>query len=320
MKNGIRLTAFTIVTLFLFSISLQAQLLQGSITSDSSEVIKVKDTVCFKFNFVPGDTLIYKVDSADSIIVDLNPALVRNRVEYLEIIPMKAKTKGHVMLRLRYYSFLADETVMDKPDSSMRRTTSPWLNRIVYLETDSMGTRYSISYADSSNAAMAVGGAFQPYIIFPIKESCKAVNESWLVSGTDLLAENSCPPAALRYSSLMRAEEPKDTLGEHCNTFRFVKTGQGTFYYAGTQDTIHITNIINSSGRMEISEEKLVPVHYFTNIEEKITIYQADGSTMPAWHYTAADFTLERYLPKQDGNEKANDRRQPQQQKQQRRR
>ena len=52
--------------------------------SDSAKIAE-NDTVCYKLNFNPGDTLVYNIVSHDSIIIDYSDPLLKIRLEKIRI-------------------------------------------------------------------------------------------------------------------------------------------------------------------------------------------------------------------------------------------
>jgi hypothetical protein len=189
-------------------------------------------------------------------------------------------------------SYIGDES---KNDVKSRRVSSPWINHKTSIEIDSLGNRYSFRIVDSTFLATTPGGVYVPYLFFPFKESCKLINQSWSVQTTDELLENSTPPSLLKQSSLIRAEDPIDTLNYQCNKFRFVKTGQGSYGINTPDQKIDMSVIINGSGNYYISSKYWVPVYYFANLEQKLTINTGE-STKPGWHFLSSQFVLDSFV------------------------
>lgn len=262
---------------------------------DESEDLP-RDTVCFKYKFQPGDYLIYRVESRDSIVFDYDTPLLRDRYERLIVICDSISSNGYFYLNMYYTDYTAIESKGDIKD--VRRNSSPWIDRHIYLVIDSSGNRINGTTQDKMNAAVSPGGPFQPYLFFPFQQSCKQVNESWLVNSIDTLYENAFPPAILEHSNLFRAEELIDTLGYSCVKFRFIRTGNATYQLKTQDQNIFSTAVINSGGRMFISKEYYVPVHFFQTIEQKLRVYFSEENYKVGKHYTNTNFTLEEIIRK----------------------
>jgi|YNPMSStandDraft_1061717.scaffolds.fasta_scaffold00045_11 hypothetical protein len=255
-----------------------------------------RDTVCFKYKFRSGDYLIYRVESRDSIVFDYESPLVRDRYERLIVICDSVSNEGYFYLSMHYTDYTAIESKGDIKD--VRRNSSPWTDRFFYLVIDSLGNRIKATAKDKINAAVSPGGPFQPYLFFAFQQSCKQVNESWLVSTVDTLYENAFPPAVIEHSNLFRAEEQSDTLGYSCIKFRFIRTGNATYHLKTQDQNIYSTAVINSGGRMFISKEYYLPVHFFQTIEQKLRVYFSEENYKVGKHFTNSYFTLEEIIRK----------------------
>lgn len=265
--------------------------------SDFEEIEEVpSDTVCFKYKFQPGDLLIYRVESRDSIVFEDDNPLVRDRWERFIVKCDSVDRFGRFHLNLHFTDYTAVESKGEIKD--VMRKTSPWVNRKFFLVIDSVSNRIHSVPEDVINAAVSPGGPYQPYLFFPFSQSCKEVNESWLVSSIDTLVENSFPPAIVEHSNLMRAEDKIDTLGYFCIRFRFIRTGEATYQMKSEQQTIFTTAIINSGGRLFISSEYFIPVHFFQTIEQKLRVYFDEDNYRVGKHFTNTYFTLEEFVRK----------------------
>lgn len=257
---------------------------------DESDDI-VRDTICFKYKFKKGDHLIYRVESRDSIIFDYDTPLIRERYERFIVKCDSVDKFGRFYLTLSFTDYTAIESKGDM--QNVRRNSSPWNDRFFYLVIDSLGNRIQIKAMNNMNAAVSPGGPFQPYLFFPFQQSCKLVNESWLVSAKDTLFENAFPPPIFEHSNLMRAEEKIDTLGYSCVKFRFIRTGEATYQLKTDDQNIFTTAIINAGGRLFISDKYFVPVFFFQTIEQKLRVYFSEDNYKVGKHFTNAYFTLE---------------------------
>ncbi len=266
---------------------------------DSSDT-KKKDTIFFKLKFNPGDTLIYNVKSNDSIIIDYGTPLIKSRIEKIKIVCDSVNKSGHYFINQSLIGFSSTES--QGSEQNIENKASPWLNRKVWLEIDSVGNRLSYWVDDSAKGAMSPGGAFQPYLFFPFNTTQKVINESWMVQSLDELAENGVPTPLLRQSSLFRAKGIVDTLGDLSSRFEFIKTAQGNIPVITDKEQFNVTNIISGFGIMDISTTRFIPVHFYSTIEQKLTLHFPDNVTKPGLHYINSYFTLESIKHKKINN------------------
>jgi hypothetical protein len=271
-------------------LSLSAQ--DDSILSESSEI---KDSVCYKYDFRKGDTLRYYIVSHDSIVIDYARPLLKRRFELIEITCDSVTKDGHFIMSQCLLQYLRTES--QNGVEQQLEESSPWIGRKVWYETDSLGKRYTYRHDDSTKGAICPGGAFQPYLLFDIGESCKAIDESWIVESLDDIPENGIPVPLLRQTSLFRSRENLDTLEESCNQLEFIKTGQGSIRLNEAGGNIRITNIINGYGKLLISIDNQIPIHFLSTLEQKLTIEMENGSKKPGWHYIHTAYTLDSYKP-----------------------
>ncbi|HPI20165.1 MAG TPA: hypothetical protein PKY56_07320 [Candidatus Kapabacteria bacterium] len=257
-----------------------------------SVVQEIKDTLCFKLDFKPGQKLTYRVESFDSIAIDYGAPLLKNRIELWEISCDSITSQGNFFLSQKLVEFNSIEATKD--EEKVERLESPWLNKRVGIEIDSLGNRLSVIYIDTVSPALAPGGAFQPYILFKIGESLKSINESWITESTDTLVENGFPPAILNQISLNRVKGRIDTLDFNCNRFDYIKTAQGSVETVYGNGSFFTTVVVNSHGIMDISSKHFFPVHYYSTIEQKLIMHYSDSQKIKGWHYITTNFTLEK--------------------------
>jgi hypothetical protein len=261
---------------------------------------------CFSYKFIPKDTLIYGVISKDSIAIDYGAPINKLRKEVLQVVCDSVGSNGHYYLNLKLIGYSAEESEGD--DKPITHSNSEWINRIVYLEIDSVGERYSINYDDSTMVGLSPGGAFQPSLFFTFTESCQDTAEAWTrISVLEHYPENGLPCPSLFSTYLYNNRGYLDTLNHKVNRVEFVRTAQGSITYsAGPKSSTRVTSIIASSGTMDIGLDNKVPIHFFNTMEQKLTIHQKNGVEKPGKHYITTYFTLNQYLPCKDINHKKN--------------
>ena len=272
------------------AIKLFSQLL---VPPDTSNPVRKPDTVCVRLKFNVGDTLFYKVVSYDSLSIDYEEPVQRTRLEYIQVICDSIDSKEHYHLNIKLVKYSCLESNSDI--KNQKSSDSPWLGRNVYIEIDSLGDRISCSVDDSTNFAMAPGGAFQPYLFFPILRSCKGVDETWIVNSHDKLVENGAPVPAIKQFSLMRMNHPVDTLGERCASMEYVRTSQGSESIIQAGYRVFVTSVMNGFGVIRISLDKFIPIHYYATVEQKLTLSFPNNVSKPGYHYIVTNYTLDRY-------------------------
>lgn len=252
------------------------------------------DTLNLKLKFFPKDTLYYRVVTWDSIVINYNPALLKQRAELMRLTCDSVTKSGLMFLSQELIEFSSKEA--DGSGESATRTTSGWIGRKSTVVIDSNGKRHKQFYADDSKISVAPGGVFMPHLIFEINANEKVMNESWLINSADTLVENSFPPSILNHTNLMRISQKIDTLGYMNNEIMYIRTGNGSFHFELGENKVTNSVVINSSGILRISEVYNIPVHLFVTIEQKLTIYQQDDSTIPGKHFIHTDYYLERFI------------------------
>lgn len=251
---------------------------------------KSKDTAvyCFKYNFNLNDTLVFMVHSYDSIIIDYCKPLLKVRNEIHQVICDSITKNGNFVLK---YKLLAFEGRDIQDTSLIKYYESDWLNREIRIEIDSFGNRKNFWCDDSTISGRTPGGPFQPHLFFPFQETCKRVNETWLVRAIDDLAENGIPVPRLRHTMLFKMLGKLDTLGEKVIRSEFIRTGQGFLKLSNTLGELTLNVVINSYGYLDISYEKMIPVHLFTTVEQSLSFISNDTESTGK-HFIHCNFTL----------------------------
>lgn len=282
---------------FLVFLLFNSYLFSQSIENIEEEFVpRKKDTACYNYVFNPGDTITYRATATDSIIIDYGTPLIKQRYELIRIVCDSVNKKtGRIFLSQELLNYISEESWGE--NKGIMRTESPWIGRKVWYEIDSVGTRYSYGVDDSTRAAMSPGGAFQPNIIIPFKNRCKITEESWSYSGVIDLPENGFPVPVERQSTLFRAMPSKDTLGYPCYKFQYIRSAQGAVTLLTNDVKIYTSTINISHGEMFFHKEFNIPVHYYANIEQKLTIDMPTTGKQPGVHYMIINYVLDEYKP-----------------------
>lgn len=284
---------YMIIFIFFNAIVLSAEEL------DSLEQIlyspKEKDTLEFRYHFLPSDTMIYTAVGFDSIMIDWGKTLLRTRFETYRLVCDSVK-EGRYYLSQTLIDFTAKESTAEK--ENVERKESNWLNRTVWFEVDSVGRRYTLGADNDSLAGQSIGGAFNPRLIFSFGSSSKAIDESWQEKETVDWIENGIPVPLVRESKLFLLKGIVDTLGYSTTEMTYISTGQGSIKLPIMDKLLSITNIMTGSGELYISNRYNIPVIVFTTYEQKLTIHKPDGTKTPGMHYSNVVYYLDKFMSK----------------------
>lgn len=251
--------------------------------------VYAQEMSCYKYGFQPNDTLIYDISSHDSIIIGERPALIKDRSEKLRVVCLGIDD-NIMSIQLKLLSSISEEKSEGKKST---RKTSPWIGREIILKIDSSGARHGYEVDDSTLVSVSTGGAFKPTLFLAIDTNCAEYDKPWIDEGLIDLAENSVPPAKLRYMSYFKAKKPLDTLGYECNKLNYARTGQGDLSINTLELKLQMTSIINSTGNIYFCQNLQIPIFFYQTIEEKLTIYRPDGNKEQGKHFTNTYYKLE---------------------------
>ncbi|MBK9246913.1 MAG: hypothetical protein IPM69_02065 [Ignavibacteria bacterium] len=262
------------------------------------------DSVHYKLSFSKYDSLLYRVVSYDSISFQGQLPLLKERAELYLVVCDSVGSNGHFYISQQLTKFASKESSGDVRDRV--RTESSWIGRKIWFEIDSVGNRYSYGAEDSLNADVSPGGAFQPNLFFPFKESNHKLGQSWIVESLDDLPENCIPPPLRKQTSIFRSLPTLDTLGALCNQLQYTLTGQGSVQLRYTNGQMLRTNaVIAQFGKMELNRNYLVPHHLFATAEIKLTMKLPDGKELKGIHNLNSNYFLTEIhtqRPKQEFN------------------
>lgn len=278
-----------ILTFFLSAFGLYSQ---NTETLINSGIPGATDSICFRYYFVPGDSLYYLVEGYDSVIVDYDSPILRRRFERWLITCDSINSSGRYIVSMSLITFFGKES--QKEIENVERSESPWLNRKITLEIDSLGRRYSFFSNDSINPAVSPGGAYAPFLLINFGAYCKAVNESWDLETLEDVPENAFPVPLIRQASLFRAIGTIDTLGYKCNHLEFIKTGQGNFRLLTEDDqNLQVSSVLNGFGTLYLAKDILLPQYLFQTLEQKIRVKNNNDSETIVSQYSMSTHKLE---------------------------
>ncbi len=263
--------------------------------NDDNKEEKELVNVCFNYRFYPGDTILYQCVSYDSIIVDYGPYLWKNRYEIYTVTCDSINDKGHYIMSINLDKYQVKE--IDKEKGELSYSNSPWLNRHVWIEMDSLGKRYSYGYRSELKPGVAPGGSFQPPLLIPLQRACYNEKESFTFTELIESPENGLPIPLSRNSYLIRPLGLIDTLGYKCRYLDYIYTGQGSNQLNPKHGMTKVTSILNGHGFMYLSTEYRIPVYHFITVEQKLTFHGAANEEKNGRHFINSSFVLLDFKP-----------------------
>ncbi len=289
-KYSILLVLFTLA----FSSFAMAQVAKRDSVFDQMSQTRIPvDTTDIRYNFVPGDTLIYRAEAHDSIVRGFDPALLRIRYEKWMITCDSVDKSGNFHLTQMLLDYVAMESQGDV--ENVKRESSAWINRKAFLVIDSTGKRIASYPDDSTKAATAPGSVFNPPLIESMKIKTARTNQGWnamkqLVDWN----ENSVPAPLVRQTCLYKMKPAKDTLGFDCYRVEFIKTGQGSFELDADGVYIDLTTVLTGFNDYFFSLKYRVPIFVNAKLEQKVRLINGkDSDIVPGWHFIEVDYILE---------------------------
>lgn len=256
---------------------------------------RVRLNTCAYYKFFPKDTLLYSVESRDSIVINFGVPLLKKRSEEFLVICDSVGSNNHFYLQMQYTKYKASEwtSKFDK----VERNSHDWVNRKFYVEIDSVGRRYGINIDDTNKVAQNSGGAFQPYLFFDFQEACSDTGLPWVIlDDYDYLIENGIPMPTMTGSTIINNKGYYDIFGFKTNLLSVSRTGQGSVYYPDPKHPVRFTTILGTGGELYIGRDAKVPIFMHLEQDEKITIHS--GKTVKEEgnsHYTETTFKLIKY-------------------------
>lgn len=289
LKNLIILFILTSITL-----SSQNKQLDESLVTGDNEL--VKDTLCHKYSFTVGDTLEYRIESGDSIVVNWDSPLTKERYEKIRIVCESIDKKtGHFFLSHSYIDYIGYES---KPlYKKSERDKHDWLNKKVIVEIDSLGNRYSYKYTDTTTKGSTAGGPFQGLLIQPLGKGCSTVGETWISQkDTTYLAENGFQVPNVIRTDLFENKGIKDTLDYKTTRIDLTFTGNAEVFVENDNALFYMNAVVNGHTENLMSEELKIPIWAYFTQEQNFTIQLGQGKKTKGLHFSYSIFQLDRFV------------------------
>lgn len=283
--------------IFFFTYQLIAQQ-EVEQTENEPEEEMLTETICFKYQFYPKDTLIYKLEALDSISTLDSDPFFRQRTEYIMVIVDSIDRSRNYYLKYETIEFRSKEWVLE--GDTIFRNKSNHIGKQSLIVIDSLANRKLSKNLSTESALTNPGGLFQPILFFPLVETCKKQMQSWLVKTSDTLVENAFPPASLNSTSLMKISKIESTENDTNVLITFVRTGKGLYAMMNNELDLELTSVTNSYGELKISLTRNLPLKYYMTQELKVKMKINEGPEKPTWQNTIVTYEL----IKQSHNEK----------------
>jgi len=255
-----------------------------------------KDTLCHKYSFSVGDTLEYKIKSGDSIVVNWDSPLSKERFERIRIVCESIDKKtGHFFLSHEYTDYIGYES---KPlYNKSERDRHDWLNKKVIIEIDSLGNRYSYEYKDTTTSGSTAGGPFQGLLLQPLGKKCTSKGETWLTQNdTSFVAENGFQTPMIIRTDLFENKGEIDTLNHKSTRIDITFTGNSEVFVESNEALFYMTAIINGHSENYVSNELKIPIWAYFTQEQNFTINLGKGKKTKGFHFSYSIFELDRYV------------------------
>lgn len=264
------------------------------------DIVNSTDSSRYIFSFLKGDTLLYEAISRDSILIDKQPPLLRDRKERFLLSCDSVDSKGRMHLSQRLIDISSSE--YSGISQIVDRTSHEWKNKKVSFIIDSTGKRHGFSAEDSSRAMLSPGSAFQPLMFQFLGKGYHLINSGWIAEDTVDAIEFGIPAPMIRYLSSMRARPIIDTLDFACSQFESTISAQGTYLTKTRSGQMLRTNsVIAGYARMAMSKKLHIPIHFFGTNENKNTmlIETSQGKAeQKVRHYVSTNITLQKMVSK----------------------
>lgn len=251
------------------------------------------DTICFRYDFRAGDTLVYDMQAFDSIAVDKarGESFRKQRVERIRVICDSVTPSGTMLLSRQLLAMREENYRLASPYDTTRRASHPWTSRAHRIAIDSLGHRQSVSLHDERRGGVSPGGLFHPQL-FPILDtSCGRQNQTWLAVDTVILVENASPSPVLVQQNYWRVVDVLDTLGRAVKRIQFTQSGTGSYEVAGTDVGSRVTSVIASFGVCTFDQALNLLLHHYVTSEIKFTMLTG-GQEATGKHFVTAQYTL----------------------------
>jgi hypothetical protein len=278
---------FVLVLILLVSalIGLKGQM---QIRPGGKPIILGKDTICYRYRFAAADTLLYRIESRDSITVPGFDPIEKWRIEGLRIVCDSVSDEVyHLTLRIEAFR----ERQRSGSDSS-ERTSHPWMRRVMRLSIDSLGRRLSARIDDASRAMAGPGGLFQALRLPIIDTSCGRQQQSWISTDTIMVPENGIPAPEIRQQALWRVGDLLDTLGRKASWIHYTLTAFGGVDVPDTSLNVTTSGSIAEYGRLVMDRGLGIPLSSSVVQQVRFKLQSGQSRNTEGRHHVTSTMSL----------------------------
>jgi hypothetical protein len=243
---------------------------QLSVQPGSTTPVVGKDTLCFSYHFVPGDTAYFLSEAIDSVIFPGKQILLKARTE--ETVFVCDSVTNDTIYHLRTWLRAAHEvqTTAGTTDT-VERLIFPWIGRVTHLAVTRLGKRLRVTSDKPTVAATSPGGIFRPLTLPPLGDDCARQYQSWQYADTVFYTENAVPEAIAFTTSLYRALDFADSNMIRFRQLQYAMTSVGSYQpqqVAGLNFSVEC--VMNSYGKMTFHPGLMLPIHHAATSEQKL--------------------------------------------------
>lgn len=254
------------------------------------------DTFFLRYHFEPRDTIIYTIRAFDSILIDGQSTIFRERRERVRLICDSLDGAGN--FHLAQTLLATDIKDVDLTGKKSQGKECSWLRRKVQIVIDSLGNRRGASVDRPETPSISSGGEFQPPIIVGLGESGTAgiqleFKTTWAHNATEEWVENGNPATLVRINRLYTSHGIVDTMARTCLRYECVGTAQASNYHMAASKRFDVLGVMASFSQTEFDTTWKIPLHVFATQETKVTLKRETGGTILGKQTFSSYCTLE---------------------------
>ncbi len=265
---------------------------------------RVQDSICFRYQLRPGDSLVYYVIGSDSILTHETPPLQQRWFLRLIVVCDSVDQQGYFHFRQWIDSVYKQRWYEGRSRSLVIDTSSPWEQVVVHFEMNDQGWITAYRYNDTSRRMTSPGGMFFPRLWRAGAHGCWRSHQSWTTERLiEHVPENAYPPPARKYRTVFTARYRKDSSSipiSKC-TFASVITQQAAVPIDGRSAILEAT--IYEYGFLIQDTQWFVPRHLYATAQADFTLWFSKKDKLQGTHFTRVNYYLHfaRFAPSHKG-------------------
>ncbi len=255
--------------------------------------IQVQDSICFRYQLRPGDSLVYYVIGSDSVLAPEHPPLQQRWFFRLVVVCDSVDDQGFFHFRQwidsvhkeRWYEGQASAVVID--------TASPWERIVVHFEMNREGWITDYRYSDTTRRMTAPGGMFLPRLWRAGAYGCWKSYQSWTTDRLiELVPENAFPPPARKYRTVFTARYRKDSASIPIAKCTFASVIKQQSMVPAGKLTALMEATINEYGFLIQDTRWGVPRHLYATAQAEFTLWFSKQKKLTGTHFTRVNYFL----------------------------